>query len=146
MYVAALNIYRCRGGVEVLILQFAFISAVHRVGEVGAESLHVEVIDTAADLLVGGEAYAYLAVAYLGMCHEILGCGHDLGTARLVIGPEQRRAVGMDDGVTLEERQLGKIRHMHRQRGIELYVAAVVILYDVRMHILAAHVGRGVDV
>ena len=52
--VAALYFDLRARGVEVFILQFAFHAAVDRVGEIGAEGLHVEEIHAAAHLFVGG--------------------------------------------------------------------------------------------
>ena len=65
--------------------------------------------------------------------------------ARLVVGAQQRRAVGVDQRMTLEQRQLGEILDTHRQRGVEPYVASVVFLDDMGLDILAAHIGRRVD-
>ena len=74
----------------------------------------------------------------------ISGCGHDFGHARHVVGAQQRRAVGVDERVTLEEGQLGEIRNLHRQLPVQGDVAAVVLLDHAGFHLLAAHVGRGV--
>ena len=130
--VAALDVDPGARGVEVLVLQLALHAAVHGVGEVGAERRDVEVIDAATHLLVGREADADLAVFDLGMRHEVFRGAHDLRHARLVVGPEQRRAVGVDQRVALEE------------LSVEDDVAAVVLLDDARPDVLAAHVGRGV--
>jgi len=78
------------------------------------------------------------------MRHEVFRGAHDLRHARLVVGPEQRRAVGVDQRVALEERQLGELRDAHRELSVEDDVAAVVLLDDARPDVLAAHVGRGV--
>ena len=142
--VASLNVDFGACGVEVLVFQLTLHAAVDRVGEVGAEGPDVEEIDPAAHLLVGREADTYLAVFDLGVCEQVLGGGHDFRHARLVVGTQQRRAVGMDQRVPLEELQLGEIRDPHRQLAVQCDVAAVVLLDDVGFDILAAHVGRGV--
>ena len=131
-------------GVEVLVLQFALHAAVDGVGEVGAESLDVEEIHAAAHLLIGREADADFAVFDFGMREQVLRGGHDLGHARLVVGAEQRRAVGVDQRVSLEELQFGEVRDPHRELAVQRDVAAVVLLDDAGLDILAAHVGRRV--
>ena len=142
--VAALDLDPGACGVEVFILQLALHAAVHRVGEVGTEGLDIEIIDAAAHLLVGREADADLAVAQLGMREQVLRGGHDLRHAGLVVGAEQRRAVGVDERVPLEETQLGELRDLHRELSVEDDVASVVLLDDAGTDILAAHVRRGV--
>ena len=141
MDVAALNLDLRARGVEVFILQFALHAAVDRVGEIGAEGLHVEEIHAAAHLLVGGEADADLAVFHLGVRHEVFRGGHNLRNAGLVVGAQQRRAVGVDQGVALEEGQLGEVRNPHRQLAVQGDVAAVVLVDHAGFHLLAAHVG-----
>ena len=81
---------------------------------------------------------------HLGVRHEVFRGGHNLRNAGLVVGAQQRRAVGVDQGVALEEGQLGEVRNPHRQLAVQCDVAAVVLLDDVGFDILAAHVGRGV--
>ena len=132
-------------------LKFSYSSspleaAVHRVGEVGAEGLDVEEVHAPADLFVGGEADADLTVPELRMCEQIFRSGHDLRHARLVVGAQQRRAVRVDQRMSLEEAQLRKVRDFHRHAGVQPDVLAVVILYDVRFHVGAAHIGCGVHV
>ncbi len=73
--------------------------AVHRVGEIGAELFQVDLVDAAADLLVRREQDFDRAVLDLGMVEQELRGVHDLGDAGLVVGAEQRGAVGRDDVV-----------------------------------------------
>lgn len=80
------------------------------------------------------------------MCEQIFRSGHDLRHARLVVGAQQRRAVRVDQRMSLEEAQLRKVRDFHRHAGVQPDVLAVVILYDVRFHVGAAHIGCGVHV
>ena len=56
-----------RGSVEVLILQFALSPSIYCEGKVRSELLHVEVIYTCSDLLIGSEADTDLAVWELGV-------------------------------------------------------------------------------
>ncbi len=87
-------------GAEGLVLDLAEVGTVQGVGVVGAEGLDVEVLGAAADLLVGGEADADRAVQEIRVVLQPRHEGHDLGDAGLVVGAEQRRAVGVDEGVT----------------------------------------------
>ena len=144
--VAALNLDLRARGVEVLVFQFAFHAAVNGVGEIGAEGFHVEEIHAPAHLLVGREADADLAVFHLGVRQQIFRGGHDFRHARLVVGAQQRRAVGVDQRVPLEEGQLRELRNLHRQLAVQGDVAAVVLLDHAGFHLLAAHVRRGVHV
>ena len=56
--------------------------------------VEVEVVGAARDLLVDGEADADRSVRRAGIPLQVRDRGHDLGDAGLVVGPEQRRAVG----------------------------------------------------
>ena len=73
--------------------------AVHRVGELGAELFQVDLVDAAADLLVRREQDLDRAVLDLRVLDQELRGIHDLGEAGLVVGAEQRGAVGGDDVV-----------------------------------------------
>ena len=88
-----------RIGGEALVLDRAGGLAVHRVAEIGAELLEIDLVDPAADLLVGGEEDADRAVPDVRVVDQELGRRHDLGDARLVVGAEQRGAVRGDDVV-----------------------------------------------
>ena len=81
-------------GVEVFILQLAQLAAVDGVGKVCAKALDVKVVCAAADLLVRGKADLDGAVLDLRMAHQLLGHGHNLRHAGLVVRAEQGGAVG----------------------------------------------------
>ncbi len=51
-----------------------------------AESLHVEEVDAAPHLLVGGEADADFAVLHFRVGQQVFGRGHDFGDTRFVVG------------------------------------------------------------
>jgi len=99
----------CRG-VEVLILQVADIAAVHRIGPFATKLLHIEMVCALADLLIGIERHADIAVLDLVMVAQIAHRLHDFGNAGLVIGTEQCRSVGHNDVFSLVGQQLGKLR------------------------------------
>ena len=85
----ALDVYLCRGGVEVLVLQFAEVAAVDGVGEVAPEAPDVKIACAETYLLVGIECHAYGAVGYVGIVAEVAHGLHNLCYAGLVVGTEQ---------------------------------------------------------
>ena len=54
MHIAANELHACHGGIEVFIFEFAHFAAVHGVGPVGTEMLHIEFMSALPYLLVGG--------------------------------------------------------------------------------------------
>ena len=56
MNVEAVDPYLCAGGVEVLILYFAFAASVNGVGKIRAEACNIKIIGARADFLIGCEA------------------------------------------------------------------------------------------
>ena len=131
-----------------LVLDIPGGFAVHRIGEVGAELFQIDLVDAAADLFVGREQDLDRAVLDLRIVDQEI-CGiHDLGEAGLVVGAEQRGAVGRDDVVADLVGQrglLGGADHLcwiRRQHDI----AATVIPHDLRLDVLARAIRRGVHV
>src|SRR5262245_50692353 len=95
-------------------------AAVERVADAGAESGQVEMIDTVADLLVAREADADRPVRNLRMGLQKRGGLDDDGDARLVVGPEQRGAVGGHErlaGEVAKLRIVGDAEHLSRIAG-----------------------------
>ena len=146
VHVAALDCNLGRCGVEVLVLQLALEAAVHSVGEVGTKGSHVEEVDTTANLLVGSEPDADLAVLNLGVRHQVLRSGHNLRNATLVVSAQQRCAVGVNQRVTHELLELGELRNLHRKDVVQHDILTVVALDDSRLDILAAHIGCSIHV
>ena len=87
MHAYTFYIYLSAGGVEVLKLQFAYVAAVHRVGPVTAELLHIKVVGTHADLLVRIESDADVAVLYFRVVSQPTHRLDDFCDARLVVSP-----------------------------------------------------------
>ena len=139
-----LNLGTC--SVEVLILKLALHATVHGVCKVGSELLHVEVVDTATNLLVGGEAHTNLAVRELRVCHEPLHSGHNLGNTSLIICAKKRCAVGVNEGVALEERKLGELLNTQPTVVAKADILAVVVLHNVWLDISATHIGSCIHV
>ena len=122
--------------------------AVERVAGHGADGRRVEVVHAAADLLVAGETQPQRPVAEPRMFPEPGGHLHEDGHARLVVGPQQRRAVAGNQGPPLEAVQLGVLRTADHPRGVagKDDVAARIALDHLRIDPRAAGFRRGVQV
>ena len=134
------------GGVEVLVLDAAHIAAIDGIGKVGPKAGDVEQGSALADLLIGGKGDAELAVgAALG--DEGLGGGQDLRHTGLVVGTQQRGAVGGDEGLALQVFQEGEGGDLHDHAGGgQGDVAAIVVLVQDGVHVLTGSVRCGVHV
>jgi hypothetical protein len=77
-----------------------------------------------------------------------LRCRHDLGEPGLVVGTEQRRAVGRDDVVADLVEQRGIVADPDDPPRIagKLDVAAAVVAHSSRPDVRSGEVGRGVHV
>ena len=85
MYADALDVYLRRGSVEVLKLQLTHIAAVHRVSPLAAKLLHIKVMGTHTNFLVGIEGNTYLAVLDFLVLLQVNHRLHYLGNASLVV-------------------------------------------------------------
>ena len=134
------------GGVEVLVLQFAQLTAVHGVRQGCAKGGDVEGVGPVPHLLVRGEADAQLAVGHLRVGLEILHQGHDLGHAGLVVRPQEGGAVGDDQVLpqVLVQTLVYVGAHGHAQGLVEDDGPAVVVLHDPGPDPRAAGLGGGV--
>ncbi|CVG41194.1 Uncharacterised protein [Serratia marcescens] len=136
---------RHRGGVEVLALQLADPAAVHGISPFGIEGRHVEQLRPLAYLLVRGEGYADVAMRDFARAQAHHG-GEDLGDAGLVVGAQQRFAVGGDQG--LPQHLVQDREHHRRQHFIadaERDVASAIVLDDLRIDVFAAEIRRGIQ-
>ena len=132
------------GGVEVFIFDLAEGAAIRGVAVVAAKLLHVEPVRAVADLLVGREDDAHLAVAEV-LFEDRLHRGHDLGDARLIVRAEQRRAVGHDQLIAHVVFKAGTERFGEGNVVVELELAALVA-HEAGLDVLARGVGRGIHV
>ena len=133
-------------GVEVLVLDVAGIAAVHRVGKVCAKAGDIEQVGTLADLLVRGKADAQLAVG-AALADNGLHSGHDLSHTGLIVCTQQGGAVGGDQGLALHGGKEGEGRNLHHLAGGgQHHVAAVIVLVQDGVHVLAAGIRGGVHV
>ena len=135
-----------RAGVERLVGDFAFFAAVHRVGVICAELGDVEVIHARADFLIRRESDAELPVRGFA-CDDGFQRGHDLRDAGLVVRAEQGGAVRGDERHADQLFQAGERRGAERFAASgQKHVAAVVMLDDLRLHVFAGAIRRGVEV
>ena len=82
----------------------------------------------------------------LGVLHEVAHGLHDLRDARLVIRPQQRRAVGGDEGVADELAQLGELAWVEHRPIPERDDLSAVVLDDLGLDLEPRAVGAGVYV
>ena len=104
-------------------------------------------IDAVADFLIAGEADADRAVRHFRMRRQILRRFHDDGDAGLVVGAQQRGAVGCHQRFALHAGQfrvLGDAQDLGRVAG-QNDVPAVVVAMDDGVDALAAGFRRGVE-
>ena len=135
-----------RCGVEVLVLDAAHVAAIDGVGEVCAEARDVEERSALADLLIGGKGDAELAVGQL-LLDKGLGGGQDLSDAGFIVSAQQGGAVGGDESLALQLLQEGEGGGLHDHAGAgQGDIAAVVVLVEDGLDVLAGSVGGGVHV
>ena len=130
------------------VADLAELFAVDRVGELGAESLDVKLVDAGSDFFIRREGDRDRAVFDLRVLHQRIDHRHDLSAAGFIVGTKQRRAVGRDDVVAdqlFEDRILcdgDDLRWILRQHD----VAALIILVNDRIDVFAGDGGRSVHV
>ena len=146
MDVQAREFHRRSGGVEVLVGDFPHGSAIHGVGVIRPEFLHVEPVGTPADLLVGGEADPQSWMCAL-TGQQRFGRRHNQRHASLVVGPQQGGAVGDDQVLAVVILQGGVVRLPEPDilLRIQAHIASV-IGHHPGPHILPGGVGGGVHV
>ena len=133
-------------GGECLVLDIAGSLAVDGVGKIGAEFLQIDLVDAAADLLVGREQDLDGAMFDLRIVDQETRRIHDFGKPGLVVGAEQRGAVRGDDIIAdlIEKRRMigdpDDLRRVARQHD----VAAPIVLDDLRFDVRAGAVRRSV--
>ena len=103
---------------------------------------------TQANLLVGVEGDAHLAVLDFGMLAQVHHRCDDFGNACLVVSAEQGGAVGDDQVLAYVVEQFGEDAGLHHDACclVEDDVLAVVFLDDAWLHVLAAGIGSRVHV
>ena len=101
-----------------------------------------------SDFFVRIERYAYVAVLDVGVLDEVVDCGDDFGNACLVVSSEESVAVGYDEILSNVVEKLGELSgaECYSGRGVKDNVATVIFLYDPRAYMLAAEIGRCVEV
>ena len=120
------------GGIEVLVLQFAHLTAVHGVCPLASELLHIKQMCTTTDFLVGIEAHTHLAVLHLGVSQQVCHCRHYLCYTSLVVSTEQGMAIGNNEVLALVLQKFGELANAcnYSFRLIQHDVRAIVVPYD----------------
>ena len=136
----------CRCGIEILELQLSKVASIDGVSPVASELLHIEVVGSHANLLIGVERHANLSVLNLLVVAQEADGLHDFGNACLVVGSEQRGAIGDDEVLAYVLEQFGELLGAADDALREQDVAAIVVVDDARMDIGSRAVGAGVVV
>ena len=146
MDIQALEVNLGGGCVEVFKLQLADLPAIDGVGEIGSELGDVEMVCPLPYLLVRREGDTDAAMFHLGMRLQIVHRGDDGGNAGLIVGSEQGLAVRYDNVLAYiisEFRELGG-----RKEDVLCFIQndiSTLIGDDARLHVLARHIGTGVE-
>ena len=121
------------------------------------QAVNVEFIDAAPDLLVASEADADWPMREVRMLHHAMDRLHDDRHARLVVGPEQGRAVGGDDRLA---DQFIECRRIVRRDNSRWFVtvsggacpsvlqgdrSALIVFDHLRLDVATGRLGRGVQ-
>ena len=97
MHANALDVNLCTGGIEVLVLQFAQVSAVYCVCPFAAKILYIKVVCALSNLFVGVKGHANVAVFHLVMVAQPAHGLHNLGNSSLVVCSKECGSVGYDE-------------------------------------------------
>ncbi|MNC48609.1 hypothetical protein D3C81_1674430 [compost metagenome] len=95
MNIIADNFHRHRRRIEVLAFQLTDTTAIYGIGPLGVELCNVKKSCALAHFLVRRKSHANIAVGDIALLQPHHG-GQNFGNACLVIGTEQRFAVGSD--------------------------------------------------
>ena len=87
VYVATLECDAGYSGIEVFIFEFAYFTAVHRIGPVGVEPFYIEFVGALTYFFVGSEGNAYFPVFYFGVGDEVFHSRNDFGNTSFVVCP-----------------------------------------------------------
>ena len=92
------TVYRNLGtcSIEVFVFQFTHVTTVHSVCPLTSEALYIKVMSSHANLLVGVESHAYVAVLYFLMVAQVAHSLYNLSNASLVVGTKKCVTVGHD--------------------------------------------------
>ena len=137
-------IYTRAGSIKVLKLQLAHVATIHRVAPFATELLHVKVVRTHANLLVGVKSHAYVAVLYLLMVAQVAHRLYYLGNARLIVGTKQSGTIRYNQVLACVLQQLGELFRTHHNTLAQQYVAAVVVAYNVWLNVSTRAIRAGI--
>src|SRR5574344_593917 len=106
-YAFNMNLGTC--SIEILIFQITQITAVHGISPLAAEFLDIKMMSAHTYLLVRIECYTDIAMLYFIMVTQIAHSLYNLSYTCLVIGTEQRMAVGHDQIFTFMLKKFRKL-------------------------------------
>ena len=132
--------------IEVFKFQVAQVAAVDGIGPLAAKLLHVKVVCTHADFLVGVESHADVSMLYFVVVAQPAHGLYDFGNARLVVSTQQGVPVGHDQVFALVSEQFWKFLGRRHDTLRKHDVVAVIVSDDARLHVGTAAVGRRVIV
>ena len=108
MHRAPRDSYNCACGIEVLIRDLPYPSAVNSISEVRSKSCHIKMLRSFTDLFIGSKCYTYLTVFFFGMAQEITCHAHDLSHTRLVVSAKKCCPIRCDQRLTGIQLQIRK--------------------------------------
>ena len=146
MHVPSLDGDPGRSGVEVLVLEFSDLSAVHRVGEVGSEPSDVELHHAAAYLFVRRESDPDFPVLEFRVLHDVLDGVHYLCDPGLVVSSEEGGPVGGDQVLSHVVEQFGEFGRFEEKAldSFEGDVPAVIFPDQLGFDVLPGRIGGSV--
>ena len=100
-------------GIEFFVFQLSQRSAVHSVGHISPETIHIKAVCSPAHLLVRCEADTDCTVLYFRMSKKIGGHGHDFSDTGLIVCSQQRGPIRGNQRLALICLQIREIRCPH---------------------------------
>ena len=137
---------RCR--IEVFKLQLSYFTAIHCVGPVATELLHIEFMCAQSYFLIRIETNTNLAMLDFRMLFQVHYRRNDYGNTCFIICAQQCLAIGHDQVFTFMIQQL---RELRRRKNYIFFctehdVRTVIVLNNAGRYIFATHIGTGVHV
>ena len=88
MNITPLDCYLGSGSIKILVLQFPFKSAVHRIGEISTKAFYIEKVHPAPDFLIRRKPDTDFPVFDFRMSQQILRSRHNLGHPGFIVRPQ----------------------------------------------------------
>ena len=94
MHTLSVDMYLCGRSVEIIVLQASNGTAVHRIGKLGTEFFHIEVIHTGANLFIGSKTNFDGAMLYFRMLQQVFHHTDNRSNTCLIVRAQQGRPIG----------------------------------------------------